>query len=60
MVGQWQGIEHFWHMGGYAPTVFGCYGVVLGCVAYTAWRTRKRYQKVLAQLQVRSETGACQ
>jgi heme exporter protein D len=38
----WDSLEDFWHMGGYARFVWGAYGVTLAAMALEAFAVRRR------------------
>jgi heme exporter protein D len=45
----WGGWNEFWAMGGYAPFVWGSYGVTLAALALEAWLARGRRRRALAE-----------
>ena len=46
----WVGWEAFWAIGGYAPYVWGSYGVTLLAIAAEIWALAARRREVLQRL----------
>lgn len=46
----WGGWDNFWAMGGYAPFVWGSYGVTLVVLAAEVWWLRVRRRRALAEV----------
>jgi heme exporter protein D len=46
----WGGWDNFWAMGGYAPFVWGSYGVTLVVLAAEVWWLRARRRRALAEV----------
>ncbi len=49
----WGSWENFWHMGGYAPFVWGSYAVTFACIALELWllaRGKRTLRARLAQM----------
>jgi heme exporter protein D len=47
----WGGWGHFWAMGGYAPFVWGAYGVTLAALVVEVWLLRRRRSRALARVE---------
>jgi heme exporter protein D len=45
----WGGWNEFWAMGGYAPFVWGSYGVTVAALALEAWLAKSRRRRALAE-----------
>jgi heme exporter protein D len=45
----WGGWDNFWAMGGYAPFVWGSYGVTVATFALEIWLVRARRRRALAE-----------
>jgi heme exporter protein D len=45
----WGGWDNFWAMGGYAPFVWGSYGVTVAALALEIWLVRARRRRALAE-----------
>jgi heme exporter protein D len=43
--------ETFWSMGGYAPFVWGSYGVTIAALAVEIWLVKARRRRALAELE---------
>jgi heme exporter protein D len=43
--------ESFWAMGGYAPFVWGSYGVTIAAIAIEIWLVKARRRRALAELE---------
>jgi heme exporter protein D len=46
----WGGWDNFWAMGGYAPFVWGSYGVTVLVLAAEVWFLRHRRRRALAEV----------
>ncbi len=53
----WGGWDAFWAMGGYAPFVWGSYGVTAAVLALEVWLVRNRRRRALAQAEQTRRTG---
>jgi heme exporter protein D len=42
---QWGSLSNFLHMGGYAPFVWGAYGVTIALIAAEIWSVRARRRR---------------
>jgi heme exporter protein D len=42
---QWGSVSNFLHMGGYAPFVWGAYGVTVALIALEVWSLRARRRR---------------
>jgi heme exporter protein D len=54
----WGGWDHFWAMGGYAPFVWGSYGVTVAALALEIWLVRARRRRALAEAVRSRERGS--
>jgi heme exporter protein D len=45
----WGSWDDFWAMGGYAPFVWGSYGVTLAAIAVEIWLARQRRRRAVEQ-----------
>jgi heme exporter protein D len=45
----WGGWNEFWAMGGYAPFVWGSYGVTVAALALEMWLAGNRRRRALAE-----------
>ncbi len=46
----WGSWDNFWAMGGYAPFVWGAYGVTVAALAVEVWVVRIRRRRALAEV----------
>jgi heme exporter protein D len=46
----WGSVENFWAMGGYAPYVWGSYGVTVLIVVLEIWTLRARRRRARAEV----------
>ena len=47
---QWGSLENFLHMGGYAPFVWGAYGVTVALIAAEIWSIRARKRRAQSEV----------
>jgi heme exporter protein D len=47
----WGGWDNFWAMGGYAPFVWGAYGVTVLALAVEVWLVGARRRQALAEIE---------
>lgn len=56
----WKNGYDFLAMGGYAKTVWACYGLVAASVVALAWTAKRRYRRLVSALKARLENQRCQ
>jgi heme exporter protein D len=53
----WGSWDNFWAMGGYAPFVWGAYGVTVAALAVEVWLVRIRRRRALAEMERHRRRG---
>jgi len=53
----WGSWDNFWAMGGYAPFVWGAYGVTVAVLAVEVWLVRMRRRRALAEVERTRQRG---